>query len=51
MHQKADEAWLIVTSGFWGGAREFARDKPIRLLTAWDLMRISPIAAKAEPLG
>jgi len=33
MHKKADEAWLITTSGFYGGAASFAYGKPIRLLT------------------
>jgi len=43
MHQKADEAWLVVTSGFYVGARTFAFGKPIKLLTAWDLMKLPPI--------
>lgn len=43
MHQKADEAWLVVTSGFYSGAKEFAYNKPIKLLTAWDLMRLPSI--------
>jgi hypothetical protein len=43
IHQKADEAWLIVTWGFYIGARTFAFGKPIRLLTAWDLMNLPPI--------
>ncbi|MGA3143389.1 MAG: restriction endonuclease [Verrucomicrobiota bacterium] len=43
MHQKADEAWLVVTSGFYIGARTFAYGKPIRLLTAWNLMNLPPI--------
>jgi restriction system protein len=50
MHQKADEAWLVVTSGFYSGAREFALEKPIKLLTAWDLMRLPTICANAEPI-
>jgi len=33
MHKGADQAWLITTSGFWGGAASFANGKPIRLLT------------------
>jgi restriction system protein len=43
MHEKADEAWLVVTSGFYIGAKTFAFGKPIRLLTAWDLMKLPPI--------
>jgi len=43
MHQKADEAWLVVTSGFYIGAKTFAFGKPIKLLTAWDLMKLPPI--------
>jgi hypothetical protein len=38
MHQKADEAWLIATSGFYSGATSFARGKPIRLLTIEDVL-------------
>ena len=38
MHQKADEAWLITTSGFYSGASSFARGKPIRLLTIEDVL-------------
>jgi HJR/Mrr/RecB family endonuclease len=40
MHQKADEAWLITTSGFYSGARGFARGKPIRLFTIGEILRI-----------
>ncbi len=40
IHQKADEAWLVVTSGFYSGARQFANDKSIRLLTIKDLIRL-----------
>ena len=43
MHQKADEAWLIITSGYYSGAREFAAGKPLKLLTAWDLMKLPSI--------
>ena len=43
MHQQANEAWLVVTSGFYTGAKTFAFGKPIKLLTAWDLMKLPPI--------
>ncbi len=38
IHEKADEAWLVTTSGFYSGARDFARDKPIRLITIQQLL-------------
>jgi restriction system protein len=38
MDKKADEAWLITTWGFWGGAACFASGKPIRLLTIRDVL-------------
>jgi len=37
LHQRADEGWLVVTSGFYKGAKTFAHGKPIRLFTARDL--------------
>jgi uncharacterized integral membrane protein len=40
LHQKADEGWLVVTSGFYSGAKTFAIGKPIRLFTARDLTRL-----------
>ena len=43
IHQKADEAWLIVTSGFYRGAKAFAHQKPIRLLTARQLMSLPAV--------
>ena len=33
IHEKADEGWLVTTSGFYSGAREFAHNKPIKLIT------------------
>lgn len=39
LHFKADEAWLVTTSGFYSGVREFAQGKPIKLLTISDLVR------------
>ena len=33
MHEKADEAWLVTTTGFSASACDFARGKPIRLIT------------------
>lgn len=48
IHQKADEGWLIVTSGFYSGARTFAHGKPIRLLTARDLTRLPSIGISAQ---
>ena len=38
LHHNADEAWLVTTRGFSGGATEFAQGKPIRLLTIADLI-------------
>jgi hypothetical protein len=42
IHEKADEAWLVVTSGFYSGAKDFACNKPIRLLTIRNLMKLPP---------
>jgi restriction system protein len=33
LHEHADQAWLVTTSGFHPGAREFAKGKPMRLIT------------------
>jgi hypothetical protein len=38
IHQKADEAWLVTTSGFHRGSIAFAKDKPIKLLTIAELL-------------
>ena len=38
LHEKADEGWLVTTSGFYSGARAFAQDKPIRLLTICEVL-------------
>lgn len=38
LHHHADEAWLVATSGFHRGAKEFAKGKPIRLVTIRDLL-------------
>lgn len=40
IHQKAHEAWLVTTSGFFNGARQFASGKPIRLLTIRNLINL-----------
>ena len=37
IHEGADEAWLVTTSGFYSGAKAFAQGKPIRLLTIDEL--------------
>ena len=42
IHQKADEAWVVVASGFYGGAKAFASGKPIRLITAQQLKNLPP---------
>jgi hypothetical protein len=42
IHEKADEGWVVTTSGFYSGARTFASGKPIRLLTIADLLRMAP---------
>lgn len=39
LHEKADEGWLVTTAGFHSGAREFARGKPIQLITIEDLLK------------
>ena len=39
IHEKADEGWLVTTSGFYSGARQFAQDKPIKLLTIKQLLK------------
>ncbi len=38
IHEKADEGWLVTTSGFYSGARAFAHDKPIKLITIQQLL-------------
>jgi HJR/Mrr/RecB family endonuclease len=43
LHEKADEAWLVCTTGFYSGAITFAFEKPIRLLTIEDLLRLPDI--------
>jgi len=43
IHENADEAWLIVTQGFYKGAKDFAHNKPIRLMTIRDLIEMPPI--------
>jgi hypothetical protein len=37
-HKEADEAWLVVTSGFTVGATAFVEGKPIRLFTIKDFL-------------
>jgi hypothetical protein len=53
LHQKADEAWLVTTSGFFSGTKSFAYNKPIRLITInqilkgeWPPATISPVGSK-----
>jgi hypothetical protein len=46
--QKADEAWLVTTSGFYRGAKEFAHGKPIRLLTMRNLMNLPNLLGKVD---
>ena len=38
IHQKADEGWIVTTSGFYSGARKFGHDKPIKLITINELL-------------
>jgi HJR/Mrr/RecB family endonuclease len=40
LHEKADEAWLVCTTGFYSGAKSFAYGKPIRLLTIESVQRL-----------
>jgi len=39
IHNRADEAWLVTTSGFHRGAKDFAQGKKIRLLTMHQILR------------
>jgi restriction endonuclease Mrr len=41
VHHKADEAWLVTTSGFSKAAQSFAKGKPIRLITIGEILRES----------
>lgn len=41
VHNEADEAWLVSTHGFHKGSYEFARGKPIRLLTIREILKAS----------
>ena len=43
LHEKADEAWLVGTTGFYSGAKSFASGKPIRLFTIHDLLRLPDV--------
>lgn len=38
VHYRASEAWLVASRGFHRGAKEFAKGKPIRLLTIRDVL-------------
>jgi len=40
-HRGGSEAWLVSTSPFTGGATEFARDKPLRLIEIRELLDYS----------
>ncbi len=46
IHIGADEAWLVTTSDFSLSAREFARNKPLRLLTIREILN-RPDASKS----
>ncbi len=54
IHEKASEGWIVTTSGFYSGARVFAHNKPIKLLTISDLLRrfaMSGCVPPATPEG
>ena len=51
IHEKADEAWLVTTSGFYSGARQFAHDKPLRLLTTRQLLAHVTQIAETTQVG
>ena len=38
VHLSANEAWLISSRGFTSGARRFAADKPVSLMTIQNLL-------------
>jgi restriction endonuclease len=38
LHEKADEGWVVITTGFYSGARSFAHGKPIKLITIKELL-------------
>ncbi|MBD3339871.1 MAG: hypothetical protein GF353_12230 [Candidatus Lokiarchaeota archaeon] len=40
IHERADEGWLITTSGFYSGARSFAHNKSIKLLTIKEVIEL-----------
>ena len=40
-HFKADSAILACTGGFTNGVIKFARGKPIRLISSWDIVRMA----------
>ena len=46
IHEKADEAWVVTTSGFYSGARAFARGKSIKLITIQELLSKSSSQTK-----
>ena len=48
LHEKGDEAWLVVTTGFYSGAKSFASGKPIRLLTIHDVLRLPDVGTHAS---
>lgn len=50
-HKKADEAWLITTSGFYSGAASFASGKPIRLLTIRQILAGNEFSLGSSILG
>ena len=41
LHEGDDEAWVVTTRGYYSSAKEFAKDKPIRLLTIRELLEES----------
>jgi TPR repeat protein len=48
MHEKADEAWLVATSGFYAGALSFAEGKSIKLLTIRELIRLPSLRSSSS---
>lgn len=45
-HFRADEAWLVTTSGFHSGAKSFAREKPMKLLLISDLLEEDKVQSR-----
>jgi restriction system protein len=47
---KADQAWLVTTTGFHSGATSFARNKPIRLFTIAQILKTDDLLKLASQL-